>query len=1234
MDATGHSRHCFWFFVTLLLLGVATILQPSSAQSQTQAIRPIDLLLASNQLALLNAEAAASTRSEQVSTIQAAVAASNPPSWSRMAFQSRRSGNWDIYISAPDGAQQVPLTNDALVDIEPSLARGGQQIAFISNRRKRDLLTLHVMNTSGANLRALTDSEGNDNNPSWSPDGYTIAFESNRSNNTDIYRITADKTGLLRLTYTDGYDGQPSWSPDGSQLVFTSNRTGVYSLWRMNADGSNQTQLTFTSPALYPAWSPDGDKVAFSMDGSGDGFVELWQMDIDGNNLQKLADNYFQGDAWQAAWSPNGEWITYQVTEWVKQGEQWVWRDSRLKMYGFNSVTLEPILDTTLWHPNWTTLDISAPGTCTPSTTARQNAATFLVGLSATDVGPAGVKRYQAARRNTANDAWQLIPQNTVGSSFLYRGQTGQQVEFRCRASDAAGNWAPWTDQPTAQTTIDTTLPQSSVSVGQPRVRGNQVQVQWLGSDPGGTIAGYDIWLRAKPDIMWQPWQDKVTTTSAMLTGDVGKIYEIRSQATDQSGHLEPWQPAAQASVLFYATVLNTNVTDNRGNPAILYNYTIEPAAAETLIITPTTTMQMYLGNSPTHQLTIVGGGARTLPPAHLATMADTTFHWVLPAQDEQIENGEFEAAPTAGWEVIGADVSRVTTAHTGAYALQLQRTTVGTTAIRQQLFLSDTLHAPTLSWLQQLSPETTGFVVKLQTTLASTLVYQQDAAAQSAVAAGWVHHWVDLTPYQGQPITLTYALSNSVGLVWLDELSVGSWATAGPLTVAPTTWQHEAVVNLHITGTHFISTPQVYLGTRHVDAVTVLSPTTLAVTVPAGYRAGNYDLAVINPDRSSSLLHEAVSVKAEEVLLPIIARMSANQVRRVAADWPMLAQNPTRTAYNPNDPGGSHYRLAWQQQIPFATDFILNGLVATEDTLVATVQRRSGQLTVVAFDTKTGESRWESPNHDSSIISAPTIAHGTVYYMVNDYNNATNLYAVDLQTGEERWRYAVVAYQSSPDRAPLVVGNQVFVHGTSSGQIFAVNAGSGAHLWTSALNNYGRRAFAYDNGRIYGGAHDGFYTLDLASGQTTLINSYPGFAIEDPPIISGRYAIIGGRAALDLTTNQLAWQHTVYAFRGAMHVVDNRNILYRAGDNELQAIRVEDGTLLWSIPINSVYYVFAGAGEYIYASTSTTTYIINRNTHQIVQELDQGGMGIVANGHLYLASQTGRIFAYRAEQP
>ena len=100
------------------------------------------------------------------------------------------------------------------------------------------------------------------------------------------------------------------------------------------------------------------------------------------------------------------------------------------------------------------------------------------------------------------------------------------------------------------------------------------------------------------------------------------------------------------------------------------------------------------------------------------------------------------------------------------------------------------------------------------------------------------------------------------------------------------------------------------------------------------------------------------------------------------------------------------------------------------------------------------------------------------------------------------------------------------------------------------------------------------------------------------------------------------------------MHVVDNRNILYRAGDNELQAIRVEDGTLLWSIPINSVYYVFAGAGEYIYASTSTTTYIINRNTHQIVQELDQGGMGIVANGHLYLASQTGRIFAYRAEQP
>lgn len=1235
MNIIGCSRQLFWSFAALLLLSIAIILQPVPVQSQTTTIRPLELLLNPNQLVHLSAAptpapialAHAATEAETTET-------NNPPDWSRIAFQSYRDGSWEIYMSAPDGLNLVRLTADDFTNVEPALARGGKQLAFITNRLKRNLLSLYIMNVDGSNLRALTNGEGNDHNPNWSPDGYTIAFESNRNNNTDLYRITADKTNLMQLTSAAGYDGQPSWSPDGSQLVFTSERSGAYALWLMNADGSNQRQLTFSAPALFPAWSPLGNTIAFAMDDSGDGFLELWQMDVNGANLHKVADNYAHGDAWHPSWSPDGKWLAYQITEWEKQGEQWFWRDSRLMLYDFISSPLEPILDTQIWQPSWTTLDVSAPGPCTPSSAAIQNSSSFVVGLSATDVGPAGVARYQAAKRQNANEAWQPIPEGAVSTSFLYEGQDGRTVEFRCRASDAAGNWAPWTEQPTTKVTVDITRPQSSVSVRESHVRGNQVQVQWLGHDPGGTLGSYDIWLRKGSGGLWQRWQDDVTTTSATLTGEVGNSYELRSQAVDKNGNLELWQPMAQATVLFYATALQTAVMDNRGNPAVPANYTLAPPAAQTTVITPATNLHFYLGSNPVHQLTVAGGGARTLPPARIATSTDTTFQWVFPAQDEQLHNGEFEADLTAGWAVNGTAVSRIATAHTGNYAVQLQRTTVGTAALRQQIFLSDTLYAPTLSWVQQLAAATTGFVVQLQSPLTATLLYQADSPAQANEVNGWEHQWVDLTPYQGQPVTITFALSNSVGQVWLDEISVGSWTTAGPLAVTPTTWPSQVAVNMIITGSHFISTPQVYLGNQQLDAVTLLSPTQLSVTVPAGFRQGTYDLVVMNPTGPSSRLAQAVSVRAEELFLPLVMRADTEESAANTADWPMLAQNVKRTAYNNHDAGGSQYTLVWQRQIPLAPSFLLRGMVTTGDTLVATFARSPSRLSTIALDVKTGKIRWQGRNHGGSAISAPTIAHSTLYYVADEYNNVTNLLAIDLATGQERWRYSLDTAQRTRDLAPLIIGNRVFISASSGGVAGGITAGAGAVLWSSSLNYYGMRAFAYANGLIYIGTQDGFYALEPTTGEATLLNPYSSFAIYSPPIVSGHNVTIGGRAVLDLTTNQLAWQDD-YSDQGGMYMVDNRGILYRPRDGALQAIRVADGTVLWTVTVAEwLHYVFAGAGDYIYASTDTQTYIINRNTRQVVAEFAQGGIGIVANGYLYLASQDGQIFAYRAERP
>jgi dipeptidyl aminopeptidase/acylaminoacyl peptidase len=156
---------------------------------------------------------------------------------------------------------------------EPVWSPDGTTIAYTHSRLDTESsfrpLIRTVPATGGDPRTLIRDAQS----AAWSPDGARLAFSGVSDRNGrrcgsdecwyagELYIAAADGTDLRRLTNNEGDDASPGWSPDGTRLLFTSDRNlpegDSAEVYSVAPDGSCLTWLTNGTPSSGSAtWRP------------------------------------------------------------------------------------------------------------------------------------------------------------------------------------------------------------------------------------------------------------------------------------------------------------------------------------------------------------------------------------------------------------------------------------------------------------------------------------------------------------------------------------------------------------------------------------------------------------------------------------------------------------------------------------------------------------------------------------------------------------------------------------------------------------------------------------------------------------------------------------------------------------------------------------------------------------------------------------------------------------------
>jgi len=181
--------------------------------------------------------------------------ASWSPDGSKIALTLSKDGNPEIYvINASDGSIVRRITNDKAIDTSPSWSPDGGSIAFVSDRNGGP--QIFVVSANGGSARQVSFNGSYNTTPTWSPakGKHVIAYTTRDGGSYDIVTLDLDTKNMVRITQNEGQNEEPAFSPNGQAIAFARAGAGVF-IAKSDGQGGKAIKV-WSGSATGVDWGP------------------------------------------------------------------------------------------------------------------------------------------------------------------------------------------------------------------------------------------------------------------------------------------------------------------------------------------------------------------------------------------------------------------------------------------------------------------------------------------------------------------------------------------------------------------------------------------------------------------------------------------------------------------------------------------------------------------------------------------------------------------------------------------------------------------------------------------------------------------------------------------------------------------------------------------------------------------------------------------------------------------